>query len=162
MTARTDALWVYLASTPLLWLTVTVCAFVASDALARALGRHPAANPVLFAILSVSAVLLVTGTPYAAYFSGAQFVHFLLGPAVVAIGVPLYRHFAEVRRYAAPMLLALLAGTVTAIVSALGIAAALGVPKSVLVSLAPKSVTAGVAMAFPSSWAACLPSPRCW
>jgi predicted murein hydrolase (TIGR00659 family) len=146
MTAPAASLWVYLASTPLLWLTVTVLAFVLADALARLAGRPPAANPVLLAILMVGTLLTATGTSYQSYFAGAQFVHFLLGPAVVAIGVPLYRHFAEVKRSILPMAAALIAGTITAIVSVIGIAAAFGVPRSVLISLAPKSVTAGVAM----------------
>lgn len=141
-----SALWVYLAATPLLWLTVTVGAWIAADALARRTGRHPLANPVLLAIAAVAALLLATGTPYAAYFDGAQFVHFALGPATVAIGVPLFKHWQTVRRHLLAMLAALLAGSLTAIASAVGIAAALGVPREVLVALAPKSVTAGIAM----------------
>jgi predicted murein hydrolase (TIGR00659 family) len=146
MTPQDQPLWVYLASTPLLWLTATVLAFLAADVISARLRRAPLANPILIAILLMTGVLLLSGTRYQTYFSGAQFVHFLLGPAVVAIGVPLFRHFDEVKRYFVPMVLALMAGVVTAIVSALGIAAALGVPRDVLVSLAPKSVTAGVAM----------------
>lgn len=140
------ALWVYLSTTPLLWLTVTVLVWLAADAVARATGRHPAVNPVLIAVVLLSTLLVVTGTPYATYFTGAQFVHFMLGPAVVAIGVPLYKHWPEVRRNLLPMAGALLAGTATAIASAIGVALALGVPREALISLAPKSVTAGVAM----------------
>jgi predicted murein hydrolase (TIGR00659 family) len=146
MTVLDGQLWVYLSRTPLLWLCITVLAYVASDFLSERVGRHPLANPVLGAILLVSLVLVATGTDYRTYFSGAQFVHFLLGPAVVAIGVPLYRHFGEVRRNLLAMTAALTAGTITAIISALGIAAMLGVPRDLLLSLAPKSVTAGVAM----------------
>jgi len=140
------ALWVYLSTTPLLWLSVTVLAWLIAEGIAQASGRHPAVNPVLIAILIVAAVLLVTDTPYGSYFEGAQFVHFLLGPATVAIAVPLFRHSATVRRNLLPMLAALGAGAVMAVASAVGIAAALGAPRDVLVALAPKSVTAGVAM----------------
>ena len=144
--SQVGALWVYLSTTPLLWLTVTVLVWLAADAVARATGRHPAVNPVLIAVVLLSTLLVVTGTPYATYFTGAQFVHFMLGPAVVAIGVPLYKHWPEVRRNLLPMAGALLAGTATAIASAIGVALALGVPREALISLAPKSVTAGVAM----------------
>lgn len=140
------ALWVYLSTTPLLWLTVTVVAWIAADAIAQASGRNPLVNPVLLAITIVAAVLIATGTSYRTYFEGAQFVHFLLGPATVAIAVPLYRHWAIVRRNLLPMFVALVVGAVVAIVSAVGIAAALGVPRDVLIALAPKSVTAGIAM----------------
>jgi predicted murein hydrolase (TIGR00659 family) len=144
MTAST--LWVYLAATPLLWLTVTLAAWLVADGLARASGRHALVNPVLIAVVLLALLLRVTGTDYKTYFEGAQFVHFLLGPATVALGVPLYRNLAQVRRNLLPMAAALVVGSVVAVVSAVGIAAALGVPRAVLVSLAPKSVTAGIAM----------------
>jgi putative effector of murein hydrolase len=111
------SLWVYLSATPLLWLSVTLVAWIISDAIARACGRHPLVNPVLIAIAAVGGILVATGTHYATYFQGAQFVHFLLGPATVAIAVPLVRHLALVRANILPMIAALLAGAVTAVVS---------------------------------------------
>ena len=141
------SLWVYLSTTPLFWLTTTVVAFLVADALAHAARRNPLVNPVLVAILLVAALLKATGADYQTYFNGAQFVHFLLGPATVALGVPLYRNRALVRRNLLPMAAALIVGSVVALVSAVGIAAGFGVPHAILVSLAPKSVTAGIAMA---------------
>jgi len=141
------SLWVYLSTTPLFWLTMTVLAFLAADALAHAARRNPLVNPVLIAILLLAALLKATGTDYQTFFNGAQFVHFLLGPATVALGVPLYRNRALVRRNLLPMIAALVVGSVVALASAVGIAAAFGVPHAILVSLAPKSVTAGIAMA---------------
>ena len=140
------SLWVYLSTTPLLWLTVTVAVYVVADRIALASGRHPLVNPVLISVVFIVAVLWLTGTRYPVYFEGAQFVHFLLGPAIVAIAVPLYRNLDRVKANLLPMLAALAAGAVTAAVSALAIAVAFGVPFEVLASLAPKSVTAGVAM----------------
>jgi predicted murein hydrolase (TIGR00659 family) len=102
---------------------------------------------VLIAIATMGAVLVATGTPYETYFQGAQFVHFLLGPATVAIAVPLVRHRTLVRANIVPMVAALFAGAVTAVVSVVAVAAMLGVPREILISLAPKSVTAGIAMA---------------
>lgn len=139
-------IWSYLSREPLLWLTATLLAYTAADAISRATGRAPLANPVLIAVIVLAALLGATGTPYATYFEGAQFVHFMLGPATVALAAPLYGNLAPVRRAALPMLAALLAGSVTAVASALGIAWALGVPLPVLASLAPKSTTAPVAI----------------
>jgi predicted murein hydrolase (TIGR00659 family) len=144
---NTFRLWVYLQTTPLFWLTATLGAFLAADAASRVFGRHPLANPVLIAVALVAALLWLSGTDYPTYFNGAQFVHFLLGPATVALAVPLYRNLEMVRRNLLPMAAALLAGAIVAIVSSVGVAAALGAPRVVLISLAPKSVTAGVAMA---------------
>jgi predicted murein hydrolase (TIGR00659 family) len=140
-------LWVYLQTTPLFWLTATLAAFFAAETLANALRRNPLANPVLIAVALVGILLRLTATDYQTYFNGAQFVHFLLGPATVALGVPLYRNLALVQRNLMPMAAALLAGSLVAILSAVGVAAALGAPRVVLISLAPKSITAGVAMA---------------
>ena len=139
-------LWVYLAASPLLWLTATLAAYLLADRVSAACGRHPLANPVLLAVALVSTVLLATGTPYKTYFEGAQFVHFLLGPATVALAVPLWRNRHEVARALLPLLAALLAGSVTAVVSAVGIAWAFGAPPAVLAAIAPKSVTAAIAM----------------
>jgi predicted murein hydrolase (TIGR00659 family) len=139
-------IWSYLSQGPLLWLTATLVAYGAGDALFRASGRKPYVNPVLIAVVILGAVLWGTGTSYATYFEGAQFVHFMLGPATVALAVPLYGNLARVRATAVPMLAALVAASVTAIVSAVGIAWALGVRGETLVSLAPKSATAPVAL----------------
>src|SRR3546814_1122903 len=107
---------------------------------------NPLVNPVAVAVVLLVVLLFATGVDYATYFEGAQFVHFLLGPATVALAVPLYAKFAAVRRAALPMALALIAGSATAVVSAVGIAAVLGGSPETLLSLAPKSVTTPIAM----------------
>jgi predicted murein hydrolase (TIGR00659 family) len=144
-------IWTYLSSAPLLWLTATLAAYAAGDALFRASGRRPWVNPVLIAVVLLALTLFVSRTPYDAYFEGAQFVHFMLGPATICLAVPLYANLKSVRATLLPMAAALLAGSVTAILSALGIGWALGVDLQVLLSLAPKSVTAPVAMGISES-----------
>lgn len=144
-------IWVYLAETPLLWLTVTLLAYVTGDAVSARLARHPLANPVVIAAALLITLLTVTDTEYAEYFEGAQFVHFLLGPATVALAVPLWRNRAAVRRNLVPMLAALLAGSLTAISTAVIIAWMLGAPREILASLAAKSTTAPIAMALTES-----------
>ena len=139
-------LWVYLAAEPLLWLTTTIIAYIIADRIALSFNRAPLANPVLIAVVIVLALLHATGTPYATYFTGAQFVHFLLGPATVALALPLYQHRRTVMRALIPITGALLAGAVTAMVSAVGLAKLLGVTGASLIALAPKSVTAAIAM----------------
>jgi predicted murein hydrolase (TIGR00659 family) len=139
-------LWVYLAASPLLWLAMTLLAYAIADRLSLAAKRHPLVNPVLIAVAALSAMLWASGTPYAIYFEGAQFVHFLLGPATVALAIPLHRNWPVVRRAIVPILAALGAGSLTAVISAVGIAWAFGAPYDVLASLAPKSVTAAIAM----------------
>jgi predicted murein hydrolase (TIGR00659 family) len=139
-------LWVYLSGSPLLWLTATLVAYVIADAIAAACKRHPLANPVLISVILVAGVLLATGTTYPTYFAGAQFVHFLLGPATVALAVPLVRNLPHVRRTLVPMAVALLIGSLTAIVSAVLLAQAFGLGRAATLALAPKSSTAAIAM----------------
>jgi predicted murein hydrolase (TIGR00659 family) len=144
--ARLDEIWVYLSATPLLGLTVTLLAYLLAFSIYRRLGMHPLANPVAIAVLLLVLLLSLTGTPYSTYFEGAQFVHFLLGPATVALALPLFEQRARVRRLALPLLAGLCAGVLTAVVSAAGIALALGASVETVLSLAPKSVTTPVAM----------------
>lgn len=145
------SLWVYLSKSPLLWLTVTLLVYAMADAVSLKTQRHPLANPVLHSIWIVGLFLLLTGTSYSTYFAGAQFVHFLLGPATVALGVPLYENRKRVAASILPMLAALVVGSITAIVSVMVFARMFGLPRPVILSLAPKSVTAGVAMGISES-----------
>jgi predicted murein hydrolase (TIGR00659 family) len=154
MTGNPFSLWVYLSQTPLLWLTVTLLVYAAADAISQATRRSPLANPVLHSVWVIGAILLLTGTPYPNYFDGAQFVHFLLGPATVALAVPLYENRSTVLSAVLPMLIALAVGSLTAIVSIVLLAEAVGLPRDIVVSLAPKSITAGVAMGVSESMGA--------
>jgi len=139
-------IWVYLSATPLLWLALTLVAYLAAFALHRRLNFNPLANPVLIAVVLLVSTLYLTGTPYSRYFDGAQFVHFLLGPATVALAVPLYGQLERLKKMAFPVLAALLAGSLAAALSAYLIAGVLGASLPTMRSLAPKSVTTPIAM----------------
>jgi len=145
------SLWVYLSQSPLLWLTVTLLVYAVTDAVSLKTQRHPLANPVLHSMWIIAVFLLATGTSYTTYFAGAQFVHFLLGPATVALAVPLYENRKRVVSAILPMLVALVVGSLTAVVSIVVLARIAGLPRAVILSLAPKSVTAGVAMGISES-----------
>jgi predicted murein hydrolase (TIGR00659 family) len=143
---RLGDIWVYLAASPLLHLGLTLVAYVGGDWLYRKGGRHSLLNPVLLAIVALVAILRATGTPYSTYFEGAQFVHFLLGPATVALAVPLYFNFSKLRALWLPLSVGLVAGVTTAALSAVGIAWLFDASAQTMLALAPKSVTAPVAM----------------
>lgn len=138
--------WVFLSASPLFWLALTLAAYILADAVADRSGRHPAVNPVLIGIAIVGAVLVGTGTDYATYFSGVQFVHVLLGPATVALAVPIVRYRQEIRRNLVALFLALVAGSLTGVASAVLLAKALGGSGALVASVAPKSVTAPITM----------------
>jgi predicted murein hydrolase (TIGR00659 family) len=144
---RVQQVWVYLSATPLLWLAATLVAYQAGAWVFRRAGERSIANPVPIAVAILIVLLRATGTRYETYFEGAQFVHFLLGPATVALAVPLYENRARVREALVPMLAALLAGSTTAILSAVLLARWLGASLETVRSIAPKSATTPIAMA---------------
>lgn len=139
-------IWVYLSASPLLGLTVTLVAYLAAYRLYVLANQNPLLNPVITAILMLIAFLKLTGTSYEDYFAGGQFVHFLLGPATVALAVPLYQQFSRLRAVLVPVVVALLIGVVVGAVSSITIAWLFGASPETQLSLAPKSVTAPVAM----------------
>ena len=146
MSPRLNEIWVYLAASPLIGLTATLIAYVFAFRIYERAKFSPLANPVMISVAILVTVLTVTGTPYKTYFDGAQFVHFLLGPATVALAGPLYTQLPKLRSNVLPLLAGLVAGSVAAVVSAVGIAYLLGASPEVVRSLAPKSVTIPIAM----------------
>lgn len=146
MMPQLNEIWVYLATSPLLGLTATLLAYQGAWWLSKRAGFHPLANPVLIAVAILVSLLALTGTPYRTYFDGAQFVHFLLGPATVALAIPLYVQFKRVKSMLLPVAAALLAGSLTAAVSAMAVARLFGASLPTMLSLAPKSVTTPIAM----------------
>jgi len=139
-------LYTYLSTSPLLWTTVTLVVFQAGDWLFRRSGNNPLLNPIVTSVAVLIGVLAVSGTTYQTYFAGAQFIHFLLGSAIVALAVPLYRQVDNIRSSFGAIAVTLLVGSVVAVTSGVGVAWLLGASPSVLLSVAPKSVTVPIAM----------------
>jgi predicted murein hydrolase (TIGR00659 family) len=139
--------WVYLSTSPLLGLTLTLWVYALCHALYLRSGQHPLANPVALSVLVLALALQGLDVPYAQYFEGAQFVHFLLGPATVALALPLWEQRQFLRKKAWAVLAGVVAGGTVATGSALALAYLMGASAQTLASLAPKSVTTPVAMA---------------
>jgi predicted murein hydrolase (TIGR00659 family) len=139
-------LWVYLSASPLLGLTATLLAYSLAYRLYELAGMRPLLHPVVIAVAVLIGFLWFADIPYQDYFAGAQFVHFLLGPATVALAVPLYQQLPKLRRLWAPILITTVFGVTLAALSSVGIAWFLGADLETQRSLAPKSVTAPVAM----------------
>ena len=139
-------LWISLSATPLFGLTATLVVYVLAQAAYTRLGQAAWANPVLWSVVVLASLLTLTRVDYPTYFSGAQFIHFLLGPAVVALAWPLWERRHELRQRWRALLLASLAGGGAASASAMLLGWSVGLPHEVILSLAPKSVTAPVAM----------------
>lgn len=137
------ALW----TTPLPGVLLTLAAYLLCERLQARAGGNPLLNPVAGAIALLAVGLSVARVPYPTYFASARILHLLLGPATVALAVPLYRELPRLRRLLAPLAAGLLAGNLAALASAILLARVLGAGRPVLLSLAPKSVTTPIAMA---------------
>lgn len=139
-------IWSYLAEGQLVWLTLTVVAYVIGDGCFRLAGHKPYVNPVLISMILLAILLRTTGTSYATYFEGAQFIHFMLGTATVAMAVPLWSNWQRVKASAVPIFAALVAGSVVAMASSVAVGTLTGLDGRVLLSLVPKSATSPVAI----------------
>ncbi len=141
------ALRVFLPASALLWLTLTIGAYSLGQYLQRRLRGNALANPVLIAIVLVGAVLHWSGTSYRTYFSGAQFLHFLLGPATVALAVPLVESWEHVRRSRGALVAGLIAGSGVSAISGYGLVRICGGTRAIALAMMPKSTTTPIAMA---------------
>ena len=138
--------WAYLQTQPLLGLTVTICVWEGALLIDRWAGHLALTNPTVLSIIILAALLLSTHTSYQAYFTGAVYIHFLLGPATVALAVPMYANWPAIKQNFVAIIVSLTTGSMLTATSAMLIARALGAPKVVVISLGPKSVTTPIAM----------------
>ncbi|MBU3725179.1 MAG: LrgB family protein [Burkholderiaceae bacterium] len=139
-------IWVYLTGSPLLSLILTLLAYQVGLMIYERMNKNPLANPVAIAIAIVITTISVLGMPYAQYFEGAQFIHFLLGTATVALAVPIYKGWQRFRQRAGLLSLALVVGGSVSILSAVGMATLMGLPRELVMPFYAKSVTAPIAM----------------
>ena len=108
--------------------------------------QSPFANPVLIAIVLIGVTLRLAHLSYAEYFSGAQFIHFLLGPATVALAIPLVNSLSHIRRTLWPMLAALTCGSLVGVVAGYGLVRLFGGSQALALSMMPKSATTPIAI----------------
>jgi predicted murein hydrolase (TIGR00659 family) len=130
----------------LLWLPCTILLYAASSALYQRLNKMPLANPTLLTITAVAVILISTGVPHETYFQAVAVLHYLLGTAVVALALPLYRNAHRLQGRCIGMAAALIAGSLASIIIGLSVAILAHASASTVLSLAPKSATAAVSM----------------
>jgi predicted murein hydrolase (TIGR00659 family) len=139
-------IWVYLSGDPLFALVLTLASYQLGYLLYVKANRHPLVNPVAISVMITSVCISILDMPYEKYFEGAQFVHFLLGTATVALAIPIYRGFKSMQGKIIPITLALIVGSSVSIASAVAIATWMGASENMIGSMYAKSVTAPIAM----------------
>lgn len=139
-------IWVYLSGDPLFALIITLATYQFGYLLYVRANRHPLVNPVAISVLATCFILYLLDMPYEKYFEGAQFVHFLLGTATVALAVPIYNGFKRMQGKIFHIWVALTAGSTVSIISGVAIAKLMGASDNIVGSMYAKSVTAPIAM----------------
>lgn len=130
---------------PIFPLGLTLAAYAAGTWLHRRAGQSPFFHPLILAVAIVIVALKAIGMPYATYFEGTRFLHWMLGPAIVALAIPLYGELSQLKTRWRSTLAALLVGSVVASASAVLVAWALGGSQGLLLALTTKSVTTALA-----------------
>ncbi len=131
-------------------IALTFVTFVLAQYLQRKTGIK-LLNPILLSIAVLICILMATDIDYSTYREGGEYIDFWLKPAVVALGVPLYKQLGTIKKQMLPLLIAEMAGCVAGIISVVLVAEFLGASQAVMMSLAPKAVTTPIAMEISSS-----------
>lgn len=130
---------------PLFSAGLTLIAFQLALALYRRSGWL-VLQPVMIGMLLVVSVLYLSGLDYQTYREGASMIAILVGPATVALAIPLFRHLRRIRQLFWPILITLGVGGVLCVGLTLVISGFMGADVAVLMSLAPKAATMPIAM----------------
>ncbi len=131
-------------------IALTFVTFVLAQYLQRKTGIK-LLNPILLSIAVLICILMAADIDYSTYREGGEYIDFWLKPAVVALGVPLYKQLGTIKKQMLPLLIAEMAGCVAGIISVVLVAEFLGASQAVMMSLAPKAVTTPIAMEISSS-----------
>ena len=139
-------IWIYLQAEPLFWLTLTIGSYLIADFIYRKSNLFPLLNPVALSVLLVSLILISFNIQYERYFDGAKFIHFLLGPATVALAIPIYRKWDLIVSNSKAILISLILGSFFAIFITYVLSLQFKLQEELIFSLLPRSVTAPIAM----------------
>ncbi len=141
------AVWGHLQPSPLLWLTITLLVYVVAIKLYQKLNHNPFVLPVLTSVCVIVLLLILSDTRYETYFSSVQLLNFLIGPATVALAIPLYHQLPKLVELWRPLGISLVIGALTGLISSAMITIGLGGSTEMVISLLPKSTTMPIAMA---------------
>jgi putative effector of murein hydrolase len=139
-----EALYAYVTTTPLVWIIVTISAYKIGILVYEKSGKNALLQPIVVAYMIMLPILLLADIPYQRYFESVSIIHFILGPATVALALPLYKNLKLIRSYFMPIVVTLVLGSAFTILSALGILWLFDASTTTMLSMTTKSVTAPI------------------
>ncbi|MDD3395615.1 MAG: LrgB family protein [Acidaminococcaceae bacterium] len=127
-------------------IALTIVAYVFSEYLVDRLSLNAVPPLVLATIFCIGVVFFVPGVTFQDYNAGAQFINFLLGPATIALALPLVKNWRTLKKYGPIIIGGVVLSTLVGIISIYVCGRVFGASEAVLVSMLPKSITTPIAM----------------
>lgn len=141
-----EALTNYITSTPLIWLILTLGSFKLGIIIYEKCNKHTLLQPIIVAYTIIMSVLFISGVSYEEYFKGVEIIHFFLGPATVALALPLYNNLKYIKSLFIPIMITLIVAGVFSILIAVVLLWALDAQLATILSMTTKSITAPIAI----------------
>jgi len=141
-----DALIEYISSTPLIWLLVTMGSFKIGIIIYEKFNKHTLLQPIIISYILIMSILVLSGASYEEYFKGVEIIHFFLGPATVALALPLYNNLKHIKTLFLPIVITLIVAGVFSILIAVLFLWALDAQLPTILSMTTKSITAPIAV----------------
>ena len=141
-----EALISYIHSTPLTWLIATLAAFKLGIIIYEKCNKHTLLQPIIIAYVIILSLIVFTSTSFEEYFKSVEIIHFFLGPATVALALPLYKNLKYVKSLFIPIVLTLFIAGVFSIVIAVSLLWIFGAELPTILSMTTKSITAPIAI----------------
>lgn len=141
-----DALIEYITNTPLIWLLLTLGSFKLGIIIYEKFNKHTLLQPIIISYIIIMSSLVITGVSYEEYFKSVEIIHFFLGPATVALALPLYNNFKHIKSLFFPIMITLVIAGVFSILIAVGLLWALDAQLPTILSMTTKSITAPIAI----------------
>ncbi len=141
-----DALIQYIISTPLVWLILTLGSFKIGIIIYEKFNKHTLLQPIVISYLIIMCTLIFTGVSYEEYFKSVEIIHFFLGPATVALALPLYNNLKYIKSlFLAIIMTLIIAGTFSIMIAVLMLWI-LDAELPTILSMTTKSITAPIAI----------------
>ena len=141
-----DALIDYISNSTLIWLILTLGSFKLGIIVYEKFNKHTLLQPIIISYIIIMSVLFITGVSYEEYFKGVEIIHFFLGPATVALALPLYNNLKYIKSLFLPIMITLIVAGVFSILIAVLLLWVLDANMPTILSMTTKSITAPIAI----------------
>jgi putative effector of murein hydrolase len=141
-----ESLVTYIQTTPLTWLIATLAAFKLGIIIYEKCNKHTLLQPIIIAYVILLSLIIYTDTSFEEYFKSVEIIHFFLGPATVALALPLYKNLKYIKSLFMPIVLTLFIAGIFSIVIAVSLLWIFGADLPTMLSMTTKSITAPIAI----------------